>query len=223
RPDLVSFHFGLPEKPLFDRVRSTGARILGNATTLIEGLWLQHHGCDAIIVQGEEAGGHAGWFLDGHQPLGMLSLLRQLDECVAVPLIAAGGVGDGETMAAAVIAGANGGQIGTAYLACPESLIGDGHRALLGTAAETVFTNVLTGRVARGFRNRLIDAVGPMNEVAPPFPYASNALAPLQAKTRADFGPLWAGQGAMQAPPMPARDRTERLARIAMQLLGETP
>lgn len=223
RPDFVSFHFGLPDPALLARVRATGAKVIGNATNFDEGMWLDAQGCDAIVVQGFEAGGHAGYFLDCHRPVGMLALLRQLDASVATPLIAAGGISDSESMAAALIAGANAVQIGTAYLACPESLIGDAHRALLGTAAETVFTNVLTGRPARGFRNRLIEALGPMHADAPAFPYASNALAPLQARARADFGALWAGQGALHAHAVPARELTEQLAARALRILGETP
>lgn len=221
RPELVSFHFGLPETALLDRVRATGAKIVGNATTLDEGLWLDARGCDAIIVQGDEAGGHAGWFLGEHRPVGLLALLRQLDGRVSAPLIAAGGIADGQSMAAALIAGASAVQVGTLYLAGPESLIGAAHRALLGTTAETVFTNLFTGRPARGFRNRLVDTLGPMHPVAPPFPYAANALAPLQAQARGDFGPLWAGQGARHARAVPARELTGQLAQAALGVLGQ--
>ena len=223
RPELVSFHFGLPEDPLLARVQASGAKVIGNATTLAEALWLDAKGCDAIIAQGFEAGGHAGWFLGSHRPVGLLALLRQLRAKVAAPLIAAGGIAEGESMAAALTAGASAVQIGTAYLACPESLISAEHRALLGTAAETVFTNVLTGRVARGFRNRAIDTLGPMNDAAPVFPYASPALAPLQARAKAAFGPLWAGQGASLARETPARELTEWLAAGASRLLERAP
>lgn len=219
RPDLVSFHFGLPDAALIERVRAVGARIVGNATTPDEARWLAAQGCDAIIAQGYEAGGHAGWFLDAHRPVGLLALVRQVTQAVDVPVIAAGGIVDGAGMAAALIAGASAVQLGTAYLACPESLVPDAHRALLGTPAETVFTNLLTGRAARGFRNRLIDALGPIRADAPPFPYASNALAPLQAAARAEFGPLWAGQGAALTRAMPARALTQRMADEALQQL----
>lgn len=222
RPELVSFHFGLPDAALLARVRATGAKLIGNATTLAEAQWLAARGCDAIIAQGFEAGGHAGWFLGGHRPVGLLALIRQIAASVEVPVIAAGGIADGEGIAASLTAGASAVQIGTAYLACPESLVPDAHRALLGTAAETVFTNVMTGRVARGFRNRLIDALGPVNNDAPAFPYASNALAPLQARARADFGPVWAGQGASLAREMPARELTQRMAEAVLRVLGET-
>jgi nitronate monooxygenase len=222
RPDFVSFHFGLPDAALVDRVRASGARIIDNATTLAEGKWLAGQGCDAIIAQGYEAGGHSGWFLDAHRPVGLLALVRQLAQSVDVPVIAAGGIADGEAIAAALTAGASAVQIGTAYLACPESLIPPAHRALLGTDAETVFTNLLTGRPARGFRNRLIDALGPIHADAPPFPHAASALAPLQARSRADFGPLWAGQSAALAREMPARDLTRQLAEAALRVLEET-
>lgn len=221
RPDLVSFHFGLPQAALMAQVRATGATVIGNATTLAEAQWLAVQGCDAIVAQGFEAGGHAGWFLGAHRPVGLLALVRQIVNAVDVPVIAAGGISDGQSMAAALTTGASAVQIGTAYLACPESTIPDAHRSLLGTSAETVFTNVMTGRVARGFRNRLIDALGPINAAAPAFPYAAQALAPLQAHARADFGALWAGQGAGSTEAMPARELTQRLAEAALRMLGD--
>lgn len=219
RPALVSFHFGLPDDALLARVRASGATILGNATTLDEARWLAGKGCDAIIAQGYEAGGHAGYFLDGHRPVGLLALLRQLDRAVAISIIAAGGIVDGEGMAAALMAGASAVQVGTAYLACPESLASPSHRALLGTEAETVFTNLLSGRLARGFRNRLIETLGAVRVEAPPFPHASALLAPLRARSDAGFGPAWAGQGAALVRPLPARELTETLASRALSLL----
>ncbi|MEO7467207.1 MAG: nitronate monooxygenase [Sphingobium limneticum] len=223
RPEFVSFHFGLPDRELVAAARTIGAKIIGNAANFEEGMWLDAQGCDAIIAQGFEAGGHAGYFRGAHCPVGLLALLRQLDGCVAAPLIAAGGIADGGGMAAALTAGASAVQIGTGYLACPESLIVDAHRDLLGTVAETVFTNLLTGRIARGFRNRLIDTLGPINADAPPFPYAAQALAPLQVRARREFGALWAGQGARHARAVPAREVTTRLGERAAHVLGAMP
>lgn len=223
RPNLVSFHFGLPDAALLDRVRATGARIIGNATTRTEAIWLAAQGCDAIIVQGYEAGGHAGYFLDGHHPVGLLALIGQVRAAIDLPLIAAGGIADARAIAAALTAGADAVQIGTAYLATPESTVSATHRALLGSDAPTVFTNLLTGRRARGFRNRLIDTLGPVNPIAPPFPHAATALAPLRAAAGDEFGPLWAGQSAHLARPIPARELTETLAAETLALLEKTP
>lgn len=219
RPELVSFHFGLPAPALLARVRATGAKIVGNATTADEALWLAAHGCDVIIAQGMEAGGHAGWFLDGHRPTPIAHLLRAIVPAVEVPVIAAGGIVDAASMMAAFDFGASAVQIGTAYLATPESLISPAFRALLGTpaAGDAAFTNLLSGREARGIRNRLMRELGPINLAAPAFPYASNALAPLRAAAeadgRGDYSPLWAGAGAARVRAMSARALTEMLAK----------
>lgn len=217
RPDVVSFHFGLPDAALLTRVKAM-ARVFGNATTPDEARWLADRGCDAIIAQGAAAGGHAGWFLDRHRPTPLAALL---DAVVAtgVPAIAAGGIVNGEDAAAAFDAGAAAVQVGTAYLATPESSISAPFRALLGTeaAADAAFTNLFSGREARGIRNRLMRELGTMRDEAPAFPYASNALAPLREKAeadgRGDYSPLWAGSGAARVRAIGAEALTRELAR----------
>jgi nitronate monooxygenase len=222
QPEVVSFHFGLPNLRFMTRVRITGAKIFGNATTVAEMRWLTTQGVDAVIVQGSEAGGHSGWFLDGHRPTPLAELLA---EKIDVPVIAAGGIVDRDDMAAAFEAGASAVQIGTAYLACPESLISAPFRRLLGTeaSADAAFTNLFSGREARGIRNRLMRELGTMRTEAPAYPYASNALAPLRAKAeadgRGDYSPLWAGTGAARVRAMGAEALTEMLAVEARALL----
>jgi len=225
RPALASFHFGLPEDALLARVRAAGVRILASATTLAEAHWLAARGCDAIILQGAEAGGHAGWFLgDRHEPTPLAALLRDRPD---VPVIAAGGIVDGADMAGALRAGASAVQIGTAYLATPQSLISPVYRALLGTpaAADAAFTNLLTGRAARGIRNALMRALGPVRAEAPPFPYASNALAALRAKAegegRSDYSSLWVGAGGARVTPQDAEALTRGIAQTALASLEE--
>lgn len=221
RPKIVSFHFGLPEPALLERVRAAGALVFGNATNVAELHWLAEAGCDAIIAQGAEAGGHAGWFLDRHRPTPLAELLA---ERVAVPVIAAGGIVDGAGVAAALRAGAGAVQVGTAYLPTPESLISAPFRALLGTgaAADAAFTNLFSGREARGIRNRLMRDLGPVSPLAPAFPYASNALAPLRAAAeadgRGDYSPLWAGAGAAKVRAIGAEQLTRELARAAQEV-----
>ena len=218
RPELVSFHFGLPGEALLARVRRTGARIIGNATTLAEARALAGAGVDAIIAQGWEAGGHAGRFLDDppDEQMGLLALLPQVVDAVDVPVIAAGGIGDARGIAAAFLLGASAVQLGTAYLHCPESLIGAGHRAGLGgdAAEHTAFTTLYSGGLARGLPTRLTDAFGPIREEAPPFPLASLALAPLGLR------PHWAGQAARLGRPEDAEALTRRLGREALALLS---
>jgi nitronate monooxygenase len=223
RPELVSFHFGLPDEALLTRVRATGVRILGNATTLAEARVLAARGVDAIIAQGWEAGGHAGRFLGApiEEAMGLMALAPQIADATGLPVIAAGAIADGRSIAAALILGATAVQIGTAYLYCPESLIGPTHRAgLIGEGAEhTGFTNLFSGGLARGLPTRLTDALGRVRPEAPPFPLASAALAPL-AKATDGFAPLWAGQAARLGRSLPARELTETLGREALALLG---
>lgn len=227
RPEVVSFHFGLPEPDLLDRVRASGAAVFGCATTVEEARWLAARGVDAVIAQGAEAGGHAGWFLDRHRPTPLLELVRVIVAEIGLPVIAAGGIVDAAGIAAALRAGASAAQIGTAYLAAPESLAGPIHRAALGRPAETLFTTLFTGREARGIRNRLIDALGPTHDAVPRFPHASAAIAPLRAAAeadgRGDYSSLWSGTGGALVRPESAQALTERLAAETLALLETTP
>lgn len=228
RPELVSFHFGLPEPELLERVRAAGARILATATTVEEGRWLARHRVDAIIAQGWEAGGHSGRFLGGlpEEQMGLFALVPQLADAAGLPVIAAGGIGGARGIAAALLLGASAVQLGTAYLHCPESLIGPEHRAALGSerAEHSVFTNLFSGGLARGLWTRPMEALGPVRGEAPPYPLASRALAPLAeaaaVRGEAAFRPMWAGQAARLGEALPARLLTERLGREALALLG---
>lgn len=223
QPEIVSFHFGLPERDLLNRVRATGARIFGNATNPAEARFLATAQVDAIVAQGFEAGGHAGHFLIGHRPVGVLALVRQILKDVDLPVIAAGGIADVGAVAGAMAAGATAVQVGTAFLRTPEATTSAAHRALLATAGpeDTVFTNLFSGGLARGLRNRLIDALGPVSDAAPAFPYASAALAPLRAKAeaegRGDYSPLWAGQGLGLSGEEPAQQIAARLGAAALE------
>jgi nitronate monooxygenase len=220
RPAVVSFHFGLPTPTLLARVRAWGAKVLSTATTIEEARWLEAHGADAIIAQGLEAGGHRGMFLtdDVTRQMGTMALLPQIVEAVNVPVIAAGGIVDAKTVAAAMALGAAGVQVGTAYLLCPEATTSAVHRAALKSEAarHTALTNVMTGRPARSIVNRLIREVGPMSAAAPEFPLAAAAIAPLRAKAESlglgDFSPLWAGENVSGCKEMPAADLTRELA-----------
>ncbi|MDO7844499.1 NAD(P)H-dependent flavin oxidoreductase [Sphingomonas immobilis] len=224
RPEIVSFHFGLPAPDLLAGVRASGALIFGNATNLAEARWLAAQGCDAIIAQGSEAGGHAGHFLDGHHPVALANLVPQIVAAVDVPVIAAGGIADAGDVRAAMAQGAGAVQVGTAYLRTPESLASATHRVALDNAGaeDTVFTNLFSGGMARGLRNRLINTLGPVHAAAPRFPYASAALAPLRAQAeregRGDYSPLWAGAGVHRANTGPAADLTRRLGAAALVL-----
>ena len=220
RPAVVSFHFGLPPKELLARVKRLGAKILSSATTVEEALWLEANGVDAVIAQGVEAGGHRGMFLsdDLTTQVGTFALLPQLVRAVKLPVIAAGGIADAQGVTAAMALGAAGVQIGTAYLLCPEATISAVHRAALMSKAtrHTALTNLFTGRPARGIMNRVMKELGPMSGMAPAFPLATSAIAPLRAKAEAggsgDFSPLWSGQNASGCKEVPAARLTRELA-----------
>jgi nitronate monooxygenase len=228
RPEVVSFHFGLPERSLLERVRATGAKIVSSATTVDEARWLEDRGCDAIIAQGYEAGGHRGIFLtkDISTQAGTMALVPQIVDAVRVPVIAAGSIADARGIVAAFALGASAVQIGTAYLFCPEAKVSSVHRDALRRAKDndTVLTNVFTGRPARGIVNRIVREVGPMSDLAPEFPLASGAMAPIRAKAEAsgsgDFSLLWAGQAAALAREVPAGELTQQLGSDALTILS---
>lgn len=220
KPPVVSFHFGLPSPQLLARVRAWGSKILSSATTIEEARWLEAQGVNAIIAQGLEAGGHRGMFLseDLSTQAGTFVLLPQMVRAVKLPVIAAGGIADAKGVAAAMALGAAGVQIGTAYLLCPEATTSVVHRAALKSEASrhTAFTNLFTGRPARGIVNRIMKELGPISGAAPAFPLASAAIAPLRAKAESqgsgDFSPLWSGQNASGCKEVLAADLTRELA-----------
>jgi len=219
-PEVVSFHFGLPEEKLIQRVRSTGATIVSSATTVDEARWLEERGCNAIIAQGYGAGGHRGIFLseDVSTQAGTMALVPQVADAVKVPVIAAGGIADARGVVAAFALGAAAVQIGTAYLLCPEAKVSPLYREALKntTDAQTTLTNIFTGRPARAIMNRAIKELGPISENVPDFPLAAAALGPLRSKAEAagsgNFTPLWSGQASRLAREFPAPELTKRLA-----------
>jgi nitronate monooxygenase len=228
KPEVVSFHFGLPAPALVARVKAAGCIVMASATIVREAIWLEENGADVVIAQGAEAGGHRGMFLTeniANQP-GLFALLPQVVDAVRVPVVAAGGIADGRGIAAAFALGAAGVQIGTAYLRCPESKVIAPARAALAESRDdsTVITNVMTGRPARGVVNRVMREVGPIAPEAPAFPHAATGLAPLKAAAeklgRLDFTNLWAGQGVGLGRDLPAAELTRALAGAALARLS---
>jgi len=222
-PKVVSFHFGMPEASLVRRVKDAGLVVISSATTSEEARWLEAHGCDAIVAQGSEAGGHRGMFLNddiARQP-GTFALVPQVVDAVKVPVIAAGGIGDGRGIAAALALGAAGVQVGTAFMLTPESKIAPLHRKALAEANDnsTTLTNVFTGRPARGIVNRFVREVGPMSPDVPAFPLAVGGSQPLRVAAEksgsADFMPMWSGQA-------PTFARAMTSAELMAALLRET-
>ncbi|KAA5533513.1 nitronate monooxygenase [Taibaiella lutea] len=228
KPEIISFHFGLPEPGLLERVKATGAKIISSATTVAEAHWLEARGCDAVIAQGAEAGGHRASFLhsDPRRQVGTIALVPQVVDAVKIPVIAAGGISDARGIAAAFMLGASAVQLGTAYLFCPEAKVSTLYRNRLSTVAadETVITNLFSGRPARGILNRFVEEMGIISADAPAFPYASVYINPLRSKSEElqsnDFLQMWCGQGAELCTAIAARKLTEELMTGALALLG---
>lgn len=222
-PPVVSFHFGVPPAGAVALLRARGIYLMATATNGDEARALEAAGVDAIVAQGIEAGGHRGVF-DPAAPddaLGTMALVRLLGRATRLPVVAAGGIMDGAGVAAALRLGAVAAQLGTAFIACPESAADAGYRAALaGPGADhTVMTSLISGRPARALANRFTrlhdDLAG---RVPPDYPIAYDAGKALHAAATArgehGFGAHWAGQGAPLARAMPA-------ARLVAALMRE--
>ncbi|WP_165073791.1 NAD(P)H-dependent flavin oxidoreductase [Paludisphaera rhizosphaerae] len=220
RPPVVSFHFGLPSPDRIQALRAAGVVLLATATNLEEGQAVAAAGIDAVVAQGYEAGGHRGVFdrdADDEQ-LGTVALTRLLAQKLDVPVIAAGGIMDGAGIVASLALGAVAAQLGTAFIACPESSADAGYRAaLLGPGAgQTVMTAAISGRPARCLANRFT-AIGRSVERwdLPDYPIAYDAGKALHAAAKATgefgYGAQWAGQGAPLARSLPAAELVARL------------
>jgi nitronate monooxygenase len=220
RPAVVSFHFGLPSQEVIGALKKAGARLVASATNVDEAKRAEAAGVDAIVAQGIEAGGHRGVFdPDGPDDrLGTFALTRLLARACGVPIIAAGGIMDGAGVVAALALGAQAAQLGTAFVACPETAIDDGYRrALLGDSARrTTFTKAISGRVARGLVNRFTElGDDPRAPQTPDYPIAYDAGKALHAAAKAKgefgYGAQWAGQAAALAREMPAAELVQRI------------
>jgi nitronate monooxygenase len=225
-PRVVSFHFGLPAPARLTALRATGALLLATVTSLAEGHAAEAAGIDAVIAQGWEAGGHRGVF-DPAAPderLGTLALTRLLVRRLGLPVIAAGGIMDGAGIAAALRLGAVAAQLGTAFVACPESAASPAFRAALltGDAARTVMTASISGRPARSLANRFTALAEELSARTPPltppdYPIAYDAGKALHAAAAArgehGYGAQWAGQGAPLARALAAPELVATLAR----------
>jgi nitronate monooxygenase len=201
---VFSFIFGIPPREILEECRAKAIATIGTATTPDEALALEQAGVDAIVASGFEAGGHRGSFLRPAEDslIGTMSLVPQVVDRVEVPVIAAGGIGDARGVTAALALGAEGVQLGTAFLICEDSGASRLHReALLGpNAGHTGLTRGFTGRLARGIRNRLMEELNREGTAILPYPLqralVRNLSVAAEAAGRADLMPLWAGQSA---------------------------
>ncbi|MDX3571525.1 nitronate monooxygenase [Streptomyces sp. ID05-47C] len=216
---VVSFHFGVPRPDVLDALRRAGTFTLVTATTAEEAVAVERAGADAVIVQGVEAGGHQGTHRDipenDGSGIGVLALLAQIREAVSLPLIAAGGLMRGSQIAAVLAAGASAAQLGTAFLATPESGAAAVHKEALTNPlfVRTELTRAFSGRPARGLVNRFLREHGPYAPAA--YPEVHHLTSPLR-KAAAKAGDaqgmaLWAGQGHRLARALPAGQLVEVL------------
>jgi nitronate monooxygenase len=218
-PPVVSFHFGLPQRDRIAALRQAGCVLLSCATNLEEARSAQTAGIDAVVAQGYEAGGHRGVFDPDREDdcLATLPLTRLLASKLAIPVIAAGGVMDGRGVRAALDLGAVAAQMGTAFIACPESSADDAYRAALGSLAaqHTVMTRAISGRPARCLANAFTRWGEGANPAPPAYPLAYDAGKALNAAARSagetGFGAQWAGQGAPLSRPLRAADLLARI------------
>jgi nitronate monooxygenase len=225
RVPVFSFTFGLP--PL-DEVRAAGAVTMGTATTVEEAVELEAAGVDAVVAQGAEAGGHRGTFAGRFEPalVGTLALVPQVRDAVRLPVVAAGGIADGRGIAAALTLGADGAQLGTAFIPCPESGAPDGYKAaVLGAqASSTTLTRMYTGRWARAIRTPLIESLEAADIEPAGFPAQAHLLWDLRGAAleldRADLLFLLAGQAAGLSRPLPAGELVRTLAAEAEAALA---
>ncbi|MFE9607389.1 nitronate monooxygenase [Streptomyces sp. NPDC006012] len=216
----VSFHFGVPSRDVIDSLHRVGTFALVTVTTPEEAQAVRQAGADAVIAQGVEAGGHQGTHRDipenDHSGLGLLSLVAQIRDAVDIPVIAAGGIMRGTQIAAVLAAGADAAQLGTAFLATPESGASALHKQALTSPlfTRTELTRAFTGRPARGLVNRFLREHGPYAPAA--YPEVHHLTSPLR-KAAAKAGDaqgmaLWAGQGHRMARDLPAAELVEVLA-----------
>jgi nitronate monooxygenase len=220
-PRVFSFTFGMPTREHVAALRARSILVVGTATTVEEGEALDALGVDAICAQGSEAGGHRGTFLGRFDDalVGTMALVPQMARRTRVPVIAAGGIMDGGAIRAALALGAQGVQLGTAFLTCPEAGTSAPHRAALASEAarRTVVTRAFSGRAARGIRNAMTDAFEGVEAL--PFPQQQEMTRDMRAaavaRERTDLMQMWAGQGAPLIRALPAGELVETLAREA--------
>ncbi len=221
KPRVVSFHFGLPSAERIEALRQANVVLLASATSLTEARAAEKAGVQAIVAQGYEAGGHRGVFDPNADDdcLGIVALTRILVRELRVPVIAAGGIMDGAGIASVLCLGAQAAQLGTAFIACPESSADAAYKAVLASdsAHHTVMTRAISGRPARCLRNRFTAlGAGVSVQQIPSYPIAYDAGKALNAAAKAarefGYGAQWAGQGAPLARALPAAELVRVLA-----------
>jgi nitronate monooxygenase len=224
RVAIVSFTFGCPSPAVVDRLHAAGSDVWVTVTIPAEAVQARDAGADALVVQGLEAGGHRGYFTDApdRDELGLLVALRLISNTVSLPLVAAGGIADGASIAAVLCAGALAAQLGTALMLTPEAGTSAPHRAALRAGGRTGLTRAFSGRHARGIVNRFMREHTAQAPIA--YPDVHHLTTPIRAAARqagdAEAINLWAGQAHALAREAPAAELVTRLAAEARQTLA---
>ena len=226
RPAVASFTFGCPDESVVNRLHGVGVAVWVTVTNVPEAHAAREAGADGLVVQGTEAGGHRGGFVeDGSDEggIGLLALLRVTARATPLPLIATGGIMDGAALAAVLCAGASAAQIGTALMLSPEAATAEAQRALLAEPRPTRVTRAFSGRPARGIVNRFL---AEHSEVAPlGYPEVHHATSPLRAAARkrgdADALNLWAGQAHELVKARPAEEIVRQMAAEAAAVIEQ--
>jgi nitronate monooxygenase len=198
---VLSFIYGVPAPEILNDCHRRGIWTIGTATTPEEARLLEEAGIDLIVASGFEGGGHRGSFLRSPEDslVGSISLIPLVADAVDIPVIAAGGIADGRGLVAALALGAEGVQIGTAFLTCIGSGVSQAYRAALLSKVmqQTDLTSSFTGRLARGIKNRLMDELDALGDALPfPLQHAlvQTLVMPASHLEREDLMPLWGGQ-----------------------------
>ena len=208
-------------------LQTAGSEVWVTVTTPAEAELAADAGAEVLVLQGSEAGGHRGSFVDDPADdasggFGLLSLLQLVRSRTSLPVVAAGGIGTGAALAAVLAAGAAAAQIGTAFLRCPEAGTSQVQRAAVASAAPTAMTRAFTGRLARGIRNRFMDGYNAPTA----YPEVHYLTAPLRAAGRRSGDPdlvnLWAGQTHELSRELPAAALVAELAGEARDTLAAT-
>jgi nitronate monooxygenase len=221
---VVSFTFGCPAPEVVAQLQAVGSEVWVTVTDPDEAQAAAGAGADALVVQGVEAGGHRGSFVDadGAGDYGLLALLQLIAARTDLPLVASGGIASGAAVAAVLCAGARAAQIGTAFMRCPEAATAAAHREALATPTPTRLTRAFSGRNARGIVNRFLREHSADAPIA--YPEVHHATAPLRAAGRkagdADVINLWAGQAHELTRELPAAELVAALAAEAAESLA---
>jgi len=227
RPDVFTYTFGIPDAATLARFRDAGIATMGTATTVAEAKAIEASGADGVFAQGAEAGAHRGTFLApvAESLIGTLALVPQVVDAVALPVYAAGGIGDGRGVAAVLTLGATAAALGTAFLLAHESAASPAYRAVLASerVRNTVLTRNFSGRTARGVPNRVTSMLRDPDDIAP-YPFQNAMTRDIRdaaaAAGNAEFLSLWAGQAASLARAAPARDIVRTLVAEARRALA---